>query len=64
MSLTKEEAGAIADAVTAKNTALDAGLLQTYSAEELAAFREGELIGAMKVGGLLMAAQLGAEVQK
>ena len=62
MSITKEEAGVIADAVTKQNMALDAGLLGTYSAEEIAAFREGELIGAMKVGGLLMAAQLGAKV--
>ncbi|MFA4972299.1 MAG: hypothetical protein WC683_06775 [bacterium] len=53
-------AGRIADAVTAQNMALDKALLSTYDAAELAAFREGELIGAMKVGGLLMAAQIGA----
>ena len=56
--------GTIADAITRQNMAIDAALLSSYDENELAAFREGELIGAAKVGGLLMAAQINAAMSK
>lgn len=55
---TADDLGAAADAVSVENAALERALKSGYTALEASSLDDGQIIGAMKAGGLMMVAQL------
>lgn len=64
MQLSEAQQAAIADEVTTQNRELFASFTRLHDGAELSALDEGQIIGAMKAGGILMAAQTGMATAK